>query len=379
MRFAPLRPYLLMTLTTTLAMAQITMTSKIDETLVKVIPLGQTESSALGLVPRGTLLSLGPLVTPDETTPARLKKAYLNYLTAHNLDGQQKSLAQIGTAAAFQQIFTTNVSKSVPSRAFTYSTMDGLKVPRVCSGRVFLPPRDKSQTDPTPVPLVIYQHATETRNKWVPSNKFGGDETMFGAMAAGMGGFAVAMPDGDGMGVDDKAMHHYCYGPTNANCLIDCIRALVAGGEEKDKDGQLKETGVFDNVNYVWNGQTYIVGYSEGGYIALAAVKELSTKDEYKDIVLTGAACMGGPFEFTKSTLDLLSKSNTTPYDRPYIPAYFMKAWETIYPNLINFKEAINPKFFPLGTKNSVDTWLDGTLGGDPITVNMNKVMTGRS
>jgi len=36
MRFAPLRPYLLMTMTTTLAVAQITMTSKLNEPLVPV-------------------------------------------------------------------------------------------------------------------------------------------------------------------------------------------------------------------------------------------------------------------------------------------------------------------------------------------------------
>lgn len=350
---------------------------------------------------RGDLLSLG---TIDEKEPSIFLDAFMKEVAKRKQD-----IKNFGLLTTFKEAFQNQMSKGVArSRVFTYASEDshgpsGPAHKRVYSGRVFLPPHPESPKIPfkTPlsVPIVLYQHATETRSNFVPSINWGGEETLFGAMAASMGGFVVVMPDGDGMGLDKDEMHHYCFGETAGKSVVDCLQAIISGGEITDKNGTRMD-GVFDNVNYVWDRRVFIVGYSEGGYIAMAGVKELSRKDGkgnyvYPDIPLTGAACMAGPFDFYNSTLALLDAKNTTPYDRPYIPAYFMKAFQQIDKNMVDLSQAINPKFLPLGRRsndmpprsgsasawikaNSVDRWVGGEFGGDQATLWMNEVLTGQ-
>jgi len=370
--------------------------SILTRTVLALVLLGPSAHAAN----RGDLLSLGPV---EEKDPRQFMDAFMNELARRRQD-----IKHFGLLNTFKEAFQNQMSKGMArSQVFTYASEDshgpGRKAhDRVYSGRVFLPPHPTSTTmpfaSPLKVPLVLYQHATETRSQFVPSIDWGGEETLFGAMAAAMGGFVVVMPDGDGMGQDKAEMHHYCFGETAGKSVVDAIQAIIGGGEIKDKDGA-RLAQVFDNVNYVWDNRVFIVGYSEGGYIAMAGVKELSRKNEdgtyvYPDIPLTGAACMAGPFDFYRSTLALLDPKNTTPYDRPYIPAYFMKAFQQIAPDLVDFGQAINPRFLPLGRNsrtfpptsgsvdawikaNSVDRWVGGEFGGDPATRWMNQVLTG--
>ena len=312
----------------------------------------------------GDLLTLGEV----EYTPFKgLTEDYYAELKK-DLASRDQDWKDFGPAVVFQQMFQEHVADTVPSRGFTYASVDSHGHPRTYSGRVYLPPH-KQGTPPVKVPLVVYQHATETRRNFTPYYKKG-DETMLGALAADIGGFVVAMPDGDGMGADPSTeMHAYCHNKTGATCLVDCIRAVMDETENGDE--------VFDNVNYVWDGRTFIVGYSEGGYLAMAAVRELTTNPKYKDVVLTGAAAMAGPFNFYASTTTLL-KDDKNGYDRPYIPAYFMDAWASVYPQEINFKEAVNPRLLKADANGeNIESWLSGRLGGDQISPKMQQVLAG--
>ncbi|MDR3672792.1 MAG: lipase family protein, partial [Holophaga sp.] len=320
-------------------------------------------SLSLGLAATpGTLVELGPV----EFTPVRdLTKDYFAKLR-RDLATRADDYRILGPMAVFQQMFQEHVASLVPSVRVQYASRDAMNRPRTYSGRVFMPSHTPG-TPPMEVPLVIYQHATETRRKATPYyNK--GDETLLGALAAELCGFVVAMPDGDGMGADPSPyMHAYCQGKTTATCLIDLIRAA---------QDRLDGRAIFDDVNYVWDGEVYIVGYSEGGYIAMAAVKELASNPEYKDIRLSGAACMGGPFNFGKALRDLL-KDPKTPYDRPYIPAYFLAAWQDIYPNEVSLKAAMNPELLKSDASGTAAQWLKGDLGGDQIAALIQARLTG--
>jgi pimeloyl-ACP methyl ester carboxylesterase len=300
----------------------------------------------------GTLVELGPVEVLS------VKDLNLQYLAKmkRELAARTDQFKGVGPMAVFQQMVQEHLSGLVPSRKVRYTSMDAAGE-RTYSGRVFLPSR-KATDPPMEVPLVIYQHATETRRKAVSYyNK--GDETMLGALAAELCGFAVAMPDGDGMGADPSPkMHAYCYSPTTATCLIDMIRAVLG-----DLDGKQ----IFDDANYVWDGEIYIIGYSEGGYISMAAVKALSTNAAYKDIKLNGAACMGGPFDLADATRNLLTDAKT-PYDRPYIPSYFIAAWKDLFPEVVSFKDAMNPALLKVDSSGSASKWLSGDLEGDQIT-----------
>jgi hypothetical protein len=109
----------------------------------------------------------------------------------------------------------------------------------------------------------------------------------------------------------------------------------------------------------------------------MAAVKELATNPAYKDIKLTGAACMGAPFDFAKASRELLADART-PYDRPYIPAYFLATWQDIYPEAVSFKDAVNPALLKTDSTGNAEQWLQGKLGGDQITPLIQNRLTGK-
>jgi pimeloyl-ACP methyl ester carboxylesterase len=303
---------------------------------------------------RGSLVELGPV----ENRPVQQLKAEYEKRLADELGPKAGTFAALGPAVVFQQLIQEHLSSQVPSRRVKYTSRDDKGQDRTYSGRVFMPAR-KPGEPPVSAPLVVYQHGTETRRSFVPY--YGkGDETLFGSLAADLCGFVVAMPDGDGMGADPSSRRHaYCQADTTAACVLDMIRAVL--------NGEVGGQRIFDDTNFVWDGEVYLVGYSEGGYITMAAVKALSTQPEYADIKLTGAACMGGPLDLGRTIRDLLSPT-AGPYDRPYIPAYFITGWEDLYPDVVKASEALNPDLLRQDTNGDLVEWLRGGLGGDQIT-----------
>lgn len=310
----------------------------------------------------GTLLELGEVET---RSVKELNTEFLLELK-HDLAARAEQIKNIGAMAVFQQMIQEHSSRFVPSRKVRYGSVDAQGRERAYSGRVFLPSR-KPTDPPTAVPIVVYQHATEIRRKAVGYfNK--GDETMLGALAAELCGFAVAMPDGDGMGADpSEQMHAYCHGRTAAACVLDLVRAVK---------GELNGKRIFDDVNYTWDGEVYIVGYSEGGYIAMSAVKALATEPADKDIELTGAACMGGPFDFANATRALLADART-PYDRSYIPVYFIAAWKDLFPDIVSYKEALNPELLKTDASGNAEQWMKGELDAGMVTALIQARLTG--
>ena len=333
--------------------------------LLAAMPAGLPAQAAA--LPRGTLVELGKV----ENQPVQALKAEYEMRMKRDLGSNAGAFSALSPAVVFQQLIQEHLSSQVRSRAVKYTSKDDKGRDRVYSGRVFLPPRADG-APPVEAPLVLYQHGTETRHRFVPY--FGkGDETLFGAMAAELCGFVVAMPDGDGMGADDSGHRHaYCQAETTAACALDMIRAV--------RDGEVDTGSIFDDIHYTWDGEIYLVGYSEGGYITMAAVKELSTNPEYKDIKLTGAACMGGPLDLATTIRGLLSAS-AGPYDRPYIPAYFISGWEELYPGVVDVNQALNPALLKrkpeLDNNTNLVDWLKSGLSGDEITPMIQARLTG--
>jgi len=79
-----------------------------------------------------------------------------------------------------------------------------------------------------------------------------------------------------------------------------------------------------------WDGRIFLLGYSSGGYGALAAVKEWHLNPRYADLPLTAAACMAGPFHFSESTRAFLTEA--APCQRPDIQARLLRAYHDLYP-----------------------------------------------
>ena len=121
------------------------------------------------------------------------------------------------------------------------------------SGRVFFPPTWRVPLNRS-LPLVVYTHATTMLNHGVAS-EYGGHEWMLGAAAAVYYGFAVAMPDQPGMGVDAGNYHPFCHAKSLAYSTVDGIPAMQ---RLFDEDPYLV------SGDYSWDGRLFVVGYSEG-------------------------------------------------------------------------------------------------------------------
>jgi pimeloyl-ACP methyl ester carboxylesterase len=310
----------------------------------------------------GTLLELGPV----EVTPVRdLDRQYLAEIQ-RDLGARFAKFKDLPPMTVFLQLIKEHLVNAVPSRKVRYASVDESGRERIYSGRVFLPSR-KAADPPREVPLVLYQHGTEVKRGAVPFNREG-EETVFGALAAELCGFAVAMPDGDGMGADPSPrMHAYCSAETTARCALDMIRAVR---------GELGDKRIFDDVNYIWDGETYLVGYSEGGYITMAMLKELATHPALADIRLNGAACMGAPLDLARMVRALVAEK-TAPYSRPYIPAYLLAAWHELHPAEVSFAQAVNPALLKRDATGNVEDWLQGRLGGAEISALIQARLTG--
>jgi len=223
------------------------------------------------------------------------------------------------------------------------------------SGRVFYPPTWRVPLGRR-LPLVVYPHFTSLAKRAVPS-AFGGHEWIFAAAAALYYGIAVAMPDLPGMGADAVHGHPFCHAKSLAWSTLDAIPAaldlfradpwLVAGG-------------------YRWNGQVYLVGYSEGAYASLAAVKEVATHPEAYPTGrwgITGAACMSGPFDLSdQARADLICPGASFTYC--FFLPYLLTAWHAVYGPRVDLREAFAPALLEAREDGGILSWMDGTLDG---------------
>jgi hypothetical protein len=224
------------------------------------------------------------------------------------------------------------------------------------SGRIFYPPAWRVVPGAR-LPLVVYPHFTSVRKRSVPS-EFGGHEWVFGAAAALCYGFAVAMPDLPGGGADALDYHPFCQGAGLAYAILDGVPAMRAAFRD---DPWLAAAG------YGWDGRLFVLGYSEGGYAALAAVKEWTTHAEAyaarDGFRLTGAACMAGPFDLSGLARQGLLKPGAAS-DLDFLLPYLLVAYHRIYGPRVDPLQAFAPALLEPRADGDILSWLDGSLDG---------------
>lgn len=216
------------------------------------------------------------------------------------------------------------------------------------TGMLYLPKPRLFEKRPYTVPLLVYPHGTELQRENVPSHNKG-DEWVFGAVAALFGGFAVAMPDLPGMGGADPSTYHpYCHADSLAYSVVDMLRAMQEA---------------FDDVlpeEYAWNGRLYVLGYSEGGYAAMATVKELQLHAaDYPGLSLTGSACLAGPYDLTGAMRQMMINPDLH-FSRPYFLPYMILGYDAVYGGVFDPNAAMAPVLMP-----DIVQWMDGAQNGD--------------
>ncbi len=170
------------------------------------------------------------------------------------------------------------------------------------SGAIFLPDGKNN------LPLISLHHGTEAkRDKVASAVPFASPE---GLAAASLGYFAV-VPDYIGLG-DSQILHPYHYEKSSADAVVDLIKA----GREYARQNRIE-----------LNGQVFLAGYSEGGYVTLAAQKEIELYYS-NEITLTASAPMAGAYDLNLTARTILQNKT---YGAPGFLAYLIYAYDEIY------------------------------------------------
>jgi pimeloyl-ACP methyl ester carboxylesterase len=219
--------------------------------------------------------------------------------------------------------------------------------PVVASGMVYMP------VEGTNFSFLSFAHGTVANNSAVPSQLSIGD--VQGLLYAGMAstGMITAAPDFIGFGSSIEIMHPYYVEEPIALAVIDQLRAVreLASQESVSPDNQL-----------------YLSGYSQGGYVAMAAHKFIEEQGlEYFD--LQASFPSSGGYDI-KGVRDFMLEQEI--YDNPFFMAYVEEAYRTYY----DWNAEIASLFFNEPYNQIVIDVFDGVNSGGDINDLLNDTIS---
>ncbi len=246
----------------------------------------------------------------------------------------EETAAEIGAAFAALGL-PLSARYDVSVYKILYETVDAHDRVTTASGALFMP-----KGAPGRRPLLSYQHGTLTARDDAPSA--GGAEQAVG-LAFAADGYVAALPDLLGLG-DSPGLHPYVHAASSASAAIDMLRAATdfAAAHEIDLSGQL-----------------FLTGYSQGGYTAMAAHRELEAnhRDEFQ---LTASAPMAGPYDLSGVMAATFTERKTHP--SPFYLPYTVLAYNDVYGLFDSPSEMFAAPYDAL-----LPPLFDGTHGGGEI------------
>lgn len=165
------------------------------------------------------------------------------------------------------------------------------------------------QDAPEALPILSGHHGTTFEQQDAPTN-YPDSFTGFELFAAA--GYLAVIPDYIGYGASKHLFHPYYDQQHSALAVIDLVKAAKSYAQQKG----LK-----------LNDKLFLVGYSEGGYVTLAAQKEIETNPEHQ-LKVTAAAAGAGGFDLTGMLSEI---SADKPYTKPAYLAFILQAYSHTY------------------------------------------------
>jgi len=170
----------------------------------------------------------------------------------------------------------------------------------VASGLVCIP----VVPDGVSVPLLSFQNGTNTLHSEAPSLNYSSQFFTLLEMVSSFG-YVIAIPDYLGFGASSTMFHPYLDKPSTVSSVTDMLRAIREMTSEKYLDMNLSK-------------DTYLLGYSQGGWASMALKKEMETnlQDEF---TLKGTVAGAGPYD---QTMLLRAIMDIQEYPMPVYLAY---------------------------------------------------------
>lgn len=193
--------------------------------------------------------------------------------------------AAINDALRVEGSLATSVTPlyDVANYRLSYRTLDRESKEIVASGLVSVPLKVAGARSP----LLSLQHGTIHRDEEAPSNHATADDP---AVILASLGFIVIAPDYVGYGASKGAPHPYLLAAPSAAIVIDLLTASQTWRQRE---------GVLDN------GQLFLAGYSEGGYVTVAAHRDMQAQASPHLQQLVAVVPGAGPYH-VRVTLDEL-------------------------------------------------------------------------
>lgn len=231
----------------------------------------------------------------------------------HNATVMQQVLASMG--------ITDRVAFGVKGYKIDYITTDDSGESVTVSGLINVPVPTAAIMAANPsysMSIVSDQHGTIFPDTESPTTAAsltgypGSVATLFSVI----GGFVTIQPDYIGFGTTKGTAHPYLLEESSANTVVDMIEAAIA----------------FGNGNGLpLNGQVFLTGYSEGGYVTMAAAKKIEA-DYAGEIALKGVAPMAGPYDLTTVGMGVLGYDQMA---RPDFIGGIVNAYANAYADVV--------------------------------------------
>ncbi len=191
----------------------------------------------------------------------------------------------------------SNTAYGVDVYKITYNTVyKGETI--LASGLVCLPQSQES------FPIISFQNGTNTQKNDCPSvNPTNYYYTLMEYMAGN--GYIITFPDYIGFGASAQILHPYYERETTDNAVIDMIRACHELLDEND-------------IQAKFNGEHFLMGYSQGGWATLSGLKNIETNFN-TTIPVTATSCGAGAYDMmVMSTYVLAHQVFPGPLYLPY-------------------------------------------------------------
>lgn len=165
---------------------------------------------------------------------------------------------------------------------------------------------------PTAPSIISAQHGTLFVDVAAPTNIANSNEAFSGLELLASAGFITAVPDYIGYGDSKNEQHPYYDQQYAASAVVDMLKATKSYLADK---------------KIATSNRLFLTGYSEGGYITMAAQKEIETNAAH-GLTITAVAAGAGAFDLTEM---LNGVANASRYEEPGFLATLLISYNNVY------------------------------------------------
>ncbi|MGN7204056.1 alpha/beta hydrolase family protein [Pedobacter sp. SAFR-022] len=165
---------------------------------------------------------------------------------------------------------------------------------------------------PTAPSIISAQHGTIFVDDAAPTNMANNQEAFSGHVLLASAGFITAVPDYIGYGDTKDLQHPYYDQEYAATAVLDMLKATKA---------------YLAKEKIATSNRLFLTGYSEGGYITMAAQKEIEGNAAH-GLTLTAVSAGAGAYDLP----EMLNKvANASSYDEPGFLATLLISYNSLY------------------------------------------------